>query len=40
MNKGKIVESGKPVDIFTHPQSTVGKTYKDLIDYQMHGIQR
>ena len=36
MNKGKIVESGKPIEIFTNPQSTIGKTYKDLIDYQMN----
>lgn len=39
MNKGKIVESGKPIEIFTNPQSTIGKTYKDLIDYQMNAIQ-
>ncbi|WIW71036.1 amino acid ABC transporter ATP-binding protein [Anaerosinus gibii] len=38
MNKGKIVESGKPIEIFTNPQSTIGKTYKDLIDYQMNTI--
>lgn len=38
MNKGKIVESGKPIEIFANPQSTIGKTYKDLIDYQMNTI--
>ena len=38
MNKGKIVERGKPIEIFTNPQSTIGKTYKDLIDYQMNTI--
>lgn len=35
MNRGKIVEEGEPDRIFSSPVSTVGKTYKDLIEYQL-----
>lgn len=35
MNRGKIVEEGEPDRIFSSPVSTVGKAYKDLIEYQL-----
>lgn len=36
MDKGKIVEEGKPSEVFVNPQSQVGRRYKELIEYQMN----
>ncbi|MPL68934.1 Glutamine transport ATP-binding protein GlnQ [bioreactor metagenome] len=36
MDKGKVVEEGKPSDVFVKPQSEVGRQYKELIEYQMN----
>lgn len=36
MDKGKIVEEGKPSEVFVKPQSHIGKQYKELIEYQMN----
>lgn len=36
MDKGKIVEEGKPSEVFVKPQSEIGKQYKELIEYQMN----
>lgn len=36
MDKGKIVEEGKPSTVFVNPQSQVGRQYKELIEYQMN----
>lgn len=33
MDKGKFVESGKPVVIFKNPESWIGKKYKKIINY-------
>ncbi|MDL2280592.1 amino acid ABC transporter ATP-binding protein [Selenomonadales bacterium OttesenSCG-928-I06] len=34
MDQGKVVELGSPLQVFTKPTSSVGKQYKDLIEYQ------
>lgn len=34
MDKGEIVEIGKPKDIFRSPQSFIGQKYKELLEYQ------
>lgn len=36
MDKGRIVEEGKPSQVFVQPQSHVGKQYKELIEYQIN----
>lgn len=36
MDKGKIVEEGKPSEVFVKPHSEIGKQYKELIEYQMN----
>ena len=35
MDKGSIVETGIPSQIFVNPASSIGKQYKELIEYQM-----
>ena len=35
MDKGQIVEEGKPSQVFTNPISQVGQQYKELIEYQL-----
>lgn len=35
MDKGQIVEEGKPSQVFTSPSSQVGQQYKELIEYQL-----
>lgn len=34
MDEGKIVETGKPEEIFRSPQSLIGQKYKELLEYQ------
>ncbi len=36
MDKGSIVEEGKPSQVFVSPVSDIGKKYKELIEYQMN----
>lgn len=36
MDQGKIVEEGKPSQVFVNPFSDIGKKYKELIEYQMN----
>lgn len=36
MDKGKIVEEGKPSQVFVNPISEIGQKYKELIEYQMN----
>lgn len=36
MDKGKIVEEGRPSQVFVNPQSEVGQRYKELIEYQIN----
>lgn len=36
MDKGKIVEAGKPSGVFVNPASEIGQKYKELIEYQMN----
>ncbi|WP_371367196.1 L-cystine import ATP-binding protein TcyN [Sporomusa rhizae] len=36
MDKGKIVEEGKPSQVFVNPISDIGQKYKELIEYQMN----
>lgn len=40
MDKGRIVEEGRPFQVFVNPQSPVGKQYKELIEYQMNTSAR
>lgn len=40
MDKGCIVEEGRPFQVFVNPQSPVGKQYKELIEYQMNTSAR
>lgn len=35
MDKGRIVEEGKPSQVFVRPMSDIGQKYKELIEYQM-----
>ena len=35
MNKGEKVEEGHPMTVFSHPSSDIGRTYKELIEYQL-----
>lgn len=36
MDQGKIVEEGKPSQVFVNPASDIGRKYKELIEYQMN----
>lgn len=36
MDKGNIVEEGKPSQVFVNPVSDIGRKYKELIEYQMN----
>ncbi|AJQ26671.1 amino acid ABC transporter ATP-binding protein [Pelosinus fermentans] len=36
MDNGRIVEEGKPSQVFVSPVSDIGKKYKELIEYQMN----
>lgn len=36
MDKGKIVEEGKPSQVFVNPVSEIGQKYKELLEYQMN----
>lgn len=36
MDKGGIVEEGKPSRVFVQPASQIGRMYKELIEYQMN----
>ncbi|SFL98663.1 amino acid ABC transporter ATP-binding protein [Pelosinus propionicus] len=36
MDHGRIVEEGKPSQVFVSPISDIGKRYKELIEYQMN----
>ncbi len=36
MDKGKIVETGEPSQVFVNPISEVGQRYKELIEYQLN----
>lgn len=36
MDKGSIVEEGKPSDVFVNPMSSIGCRYKELIEYQLN----
>lgn len=36
MDKGRIVEEGKPSKVFVNPASDIGRKYKELIEYQMN----
>ncbi len=36
MDKGKIVEEGRPSQVFVNPQSDIGRRYKELIEYQIN----
>lgn len=36
MDKGKIVEEGKPSQVFVNPTSDIGQKYKELIEYQIN----
>jgi len=36
MEKGSIVEEGKPSQVFVNPVSDIGQKYKELIEYQMN----
>lgn len=36
MDKGRIVEEGKPLQVFINPVSEIGQKYKELIEYQMN----
>lgn len=36
MDQGKIVEEGKPSQVFVNPVSDIGRKYKELIEYQMN----
>ena len=40
MDKGQIVEKGAPHKVFGRPQSSVGKQYKELMEYQMNTSAR
>ncbi len=35
MDKGHVVEEGKPSQVFLSPQSAIGQQYKQLIEYQL-----
>lgn len=36
MDNGKIVEEGKPSQVFVNPASAIGQKYKELIEYQLN----
>ncbi|MPN29175.1 Arginine transport ATP-binding protein ArtM [bioreactor metagenome] len=36
MDKGQVVEEGKPSQVFVNPISEIGRKYKELIEYQMN----
>lgn len=36
MDKGSIVEEGLPADVFVSPASSIGRQYKELIEYQLN----
>ncbi|MEG6586279.1 amino acid ABC transporter ATP-binding protein [Dendrosporobacter sp. 1207_IL3150] len=36
MDKGSVVEEGKPTQVFVNPTSDIGRKYKELIEYQMN----
>ena len=36
MDKGRVVEEGRPERIFVNPQSAIGYKYKELIEYQLN----
>ncbi|SDF71178.1 amino acid ABC transporter ATP-binding protein [Sporomusa acidovorans] len=36
MDKGKIVEEGKPSQVFVNPTSAIGQKYQELIEYQIN----
>jgi polar amino acid transport system ATP-binding protein len=36
MDKGSIVEEGRPEEVFVNPVSSVGRQYKELIEYQLN----
>lgn len=36
MDKGSIVEEGLPSDVFVSPASSIGRQYKELIEYQLN----
>lgn len=36
MDKGVIVEEGKPRTVFANPRSPIGEQYRQLIDYQLN----
>lgn len=40
MDKGRIVESGVPGQVFGNSSSEVGKQYKELMEYQMNSSAR
>lgn len=40
MDKGRIVEEGRPSEVFISPQSHIGKQYKELIEYQINTSAR
>ena len=40
MEKGTIVESGTPDQVFVDPASNVGRQYKELIEYQLNTSAR
>lgn len=40
MEKGSIVESGVPSQVFVNPASYVGRQYKELIEYQLNTSAR
>lgn len=35
MDKGLIVEEGQPSEVFVSPKSSIGRQYKELIEYQL-----
>jgi len=36
MDKGSIVEEGQPAVVFSNPTSSIGRQYKELIEYQQN----
>lgn len=36
MDKGRIVEEGRPSEVFVKPVSDIGRQYQELIEYQMN----
>ena len=36
MDKGSIVEEGRPSEVFVNPVSDIGRQYQELIEYQMN----